>query len=390
MPCGAQVQVLVPLGAALGVTDEVAEVTGHGPVDGDLLAQRMLAAPALRPVWIDEHGVPVAGGARLRTVRRGDAADVRRSLLELARQRPPDRLHPRHLHDHHPPRPPDRPVPQRRAGPDSQDGAGGDDVRGNDAGANGVREAGAGGDGAPAGHAEPAQPSAPAGAHPARTPGSYQPPRQLRRLLTTRAPLCEWPGCGARSTRCDLDHDRAWPGGATCACNLGPLCRRHHRCKQQGWVKHRSGSGSVRWTGPTGRTVTSPAPYQPAATPVRGLPPLPAEPDPYDLLGPLEFEDEMYSAHPDHPMFHDLDHAELCSEPDPDDPAHGGDDIDTMRRSILSGASAWTLGLADPYAWLQPPLPPPGDRDDSTACVQGEGTGSRRSIVSEPSRSPTR
>jgi hypothetical protein len=51
-----------------------------------------------------------------------------------------------------------------------------------------------------------------------------------------RAPRCEWPGCGARASRCDLDHDLAWPHGATCACNCGPLCRRHHRAKQLAWA----------------------------------------------------------------------------------------------------------------------------------------------------------
>lgn len=35
---------LVPLGAASGTTDEVAELVGHGPIEPDLLAQLLLAA----------------------------------------------------------------------------------------------------------------------------------------------------------------------------------------------------------------------------------------------------------------------------------------------------------------------------------------------------------
>jgi hypothetical protein len=94
-------------------------------------------------------------------------------------------------------------------------------------------------------------------------PGGYLPPKRLKQLARVRAPRWEWPGCGRRASRaagtpCDLDHDLAWPFGPTCACNLGPLCRRHHRIKQQGWTKHRHADGSVRWTDPTGRSWTSP------------------------------------------------------------------------------------------------------------------------------------
>ena len=58
--------------------------------------------------------------------------------------------------------------------------------------------------------------------HPTGTPGAYRVPTRLRRFLQVRSPRCEWPGCGARAARCDQDHDRAWPHGPTCACNLGP------------------------------------------------------------------------------------------------------------------------------------------------------------------------
>jgi hypothetical protein len=98
-------------------------------------------------------------------------------------------------------------------------------------------------------------------------PGAYRPTERQKRLLRARAPRCEWPGCGRRASRavaagCDLDHDLAWPHGPTCACNLGPLCRRHHRIKQLGWLKHRRPDGSIRWTSPTGRSWTSPNQHQ--------------------------------------------------------------------------------------------------------------------------------
>jgi hypothetical protein len=123
-------------------------------------------------------------------------------------------------------------------------------------------------------------------------PGGYVPPRRLRRHLRARAPRCEWPGCGRRAiarTPCDLDHDLAWPFGPTCACNLGPACRRHHRIKQLGWTKHRQRDGSIRWISPTGRSWTSP-PQHPVPRATRPVPPLRRK-DPRDDLTQLELDE---------------------------------------------------------------------------------------------------
>ncbi len=95
----------------------------------------------------------------------------------------------------------------------------------------------------------------------------------MARPIRARAPRCEWPGCGHRSNRCDLDHDTAWPYGPTCPCNLGPLCRRHHRLKQTLLTKQRH-PDAVVWTSPTGRTWTSPNQHQPPAEQARPLPPV--------------------------------------------------------------------------------------------------------------------
>ncbi|HEU0101094.1 MAG TPA: DUF222 domain-containing protein, partial [Mycobacteriales bacterium] len=224
VPCGADMHVLVPLGAALGTTDELAELVGGGPLDPDLLRRLLLAAPRLRAVWVDEAGVPVSTSSRTRQPGRGDLAEVQAQLLALAAQVPP-RPEPRHPDDHDqgPPAgegaadPPDLPAPVAAR---------------------------------PVPPSPPPPPKLPAwlgGAHPPGTAGSYRVPERLRRLLTARRPLCEWPGCGMPARRCDMEHDLAWPAGPTCGCNLGPCCRRHHRVKQTGWTKTRTGTG-VTWT----------------------------------------------------------------------------------------------------------------------------------------------
>ena len=69
---------------------------------------------------------------------------------------------------------------------------------------------------------------------------------------------------GRPAARCDLDHTLAWHlGGASCECNLAPLCRHHHRCKQaEGWWLQQPEPGILKWRTPAGRTATgTPAEY---------------------------------------------------------------------------------------------------------------------------------
>ena len=69
---------------------------------------------------------------------------------------------------------------------------------------------------------------------------------------------------GATTGRCDLDHTEPWEhGGPTCPCNLAPLCRRHHRCKQaEGWRLEHQEPGVLVWRTPAGRSyVTTPTRY---------------------------------------------------------------------------------------------------------------------------------
>ncbi len=189
-PCGATIVVHVPLDAALGTTDQAAELVGHGPIEPDLLQHLMANNPTLRPLFVDDHGVPVGVGNARQTRRPpgGDEAGLRAALLQLAAMRP-STLFPRDPDDHGPP-------------------------------------------GAPS-----------ALSHPPRAPGPYVVSGLLRKLIFARAPRCEMPGCGVRAANCDAEHDLAHPDGPTCSCNLGPCCRRHHRVKQLGWTKTRHRDG---------------------------------------------------------------------------------------------------------------------------------------------------
>jgi hypothetical protein len=99
--------------------------------------------------------------------------------------------------------------------------------------------------------------------HDRAEPG-YRPGRTLRHLVQVRNARCTAPGCGRPAARCDLDHTVPWDqGGLTCECDLAPLCRHHHRCKQaEGWRLEQPEPGVLRWKTPAGRTyATGPTVY---------------------------------------------------------------------------------------------------------------------------------
>jgi hypothetical protein len=92
----------------------------------------------------------------------------------------------------------------------------------------------------------------------------YQPSRKLQHLVWARTPTCTAPGCRRPAARCDLDHTTPYDqGGRTCECDLAPLCRHHHRCKQsEGWYLKQPQPGVLEWTTPAGRRyLTVPEPY---------------------------------------------------------------------------------------------------------------------------------
>jgi hypothetical protein len=93
----------------------------------------------------------------------------------------------------------------------------------------------------------------------------YEPGQRLQNLIQARTTTCTAPGCRRPAARCDLDHTIPYAhGGRTCQCNLAPLCRRHHRCKQaDGWQLEQITPGIMRWTTPAGRHyTTTPTTYQ--------------------------------------------------------------------------------------------------------------------------------
>ena len=99
--------------------------------------------------------------------------------------------------------------------------------------------------------------------HQNQEPG-YEPSRRLQHLIRARSVTCSAPGCCRPAARCDLDHTVPYEqGGLTCECDLAPLCRHHHRCKQaEGWRLEQPEPGVLVWRTPAGRTyITTPSTY---------------------------------------------------------------------------------------------------------------------------------
>ena len=86
----------------------------------------------------------------------------------------------------------------------------------------------------------------------------YIPSRKLKHLIRARTARCGAPGCGAQAITSEIDHTIPYPAGASCECNLGPLCKRHHHAKHApGWKLQQTQPGVMRWTTPSGRTYTT-------------------------------------------------------------------------------------------------------------------------------------
>jgi hypothetical protein len=71
----------------------------------------------------------------------------------------------------------------------------------------------------------------------------------LKRWIQMRDRTCRAPGCTAPAYACDIDHTiEHHDGGATCACNLGPLCRHHHPGRHNGyWTLVQPSPGVFVW-----------------------------------------------------------------------------------------------------------------------------------------------
>lgn len=165
-----------------------------------------------------------------------------------------------------------------------------------------------------------------------------------------RSLRCEWPGCGARAAACDLDHDTAHPVVATCSCNLGALCRRHHRVKQVGWGKARLPDGGVSWRSPTGRSHLAVA--QLPRVPTDLQPPVvqPRQQE-QSALSPQALLDQALWDDPTHPDWADVESSPRWLRSTPDHDSDAGSD--RLGDALREGSTAWTLELADPYRWLR-------------------------------------
>lgn len=89
----------------------------------------------------------------------------------------------------------------------------------------------------------------------------YRPPAAVADYVTVRDRTCQFPGCRAPASRCDIDHRRPFEdNGETCPHNLDLLCRAHHRLKTfTRWRAKPAANGNLAWTSPLGRTyVTEP------------------------------------------------------------------------------------------------------------------------------------
>jgi hypothetical protein len=88
---------------------------------------------------------------------------------------------------------------------------------------------------------------------------TYQPTDPLYRFVRLRDRRCRFPGCRTRARCCDLDHQVPHPHGSTTHDNLACLCEHHHRLSHQapGWRLRRDPDGTLVWTLPGGRTITT-------------------------------------------------------------------------------------------------------------------------------------
>ncbi len=84
---------------------------------------------------------------------------------------------------------------------------------------------------------------------------AYEVRGRLRTRTDLLLPHCVFPWCTRPSRRCDHDHLTPHAdGGATCDCNVAPLCRRHHRLRTHaGWRYTRLDETVFLWSDPHGQ-----------------------------------------------------------------------------------------------------------------------------------------
>jgi len=97
-------------------------------------------------------------------------------------------------------------------------------------------------------------------AHDTRATTRHDPLARHRVQVEPQDPTCAFPYCTRPTRSCDLDHRVPFPDGATCPCNLAPLCRHHHRLTTHAGWRYRprgpAGSGAYDWTDRYGQEFT--------------------------------------------------------------------------------------------------------------------------------------
>lgn len=89
---------------------------------------------------------------------------------------------------------------------------------------------------------------------------TYVPSTRMKRYLRARDQHCRFPGCRAKPSRCEIDHnhDRALDG-ATSLDNLACFCSSHHPLKhpdvdaRHRWTVRQEPEGTLVWRSPLGR-----------------------------------------------------------------------------------------------------------------------------------------
>ncbi|ROS29898.1 uncharacterized protein DUF222 [Rathayibacter sp. PhB127] len=95
------------------------------------------------------------------------------------------------------------------------------------------------------------------------------PPPQMRLHLQLRDQTCRFAGCTRPASTSEADHTLEWRnGGETSLENLVSLCTSHHHVRHgDQWTYVTSGDGTIVWTSPTGRRISSQPPALPGRPP---------------------------------------------------------------------------------------------------------------------------
>ena len=292
----ARINVTVPLSTLLGTSDTPGEVAAFGPVDAEL-ARELARAAGMHPAtrWcvtvIGQHGQAVGHGCargrhsapeHLSTGPEHPFTGPERPAQEGPAQEGPAQEGPAQdgpaqdgPRPHHPALDSSRRQDPAWEGP-ARDGPGKDGP---------ARDRPTNGRAVPAEQLDPLNPLNPLNLlaraflqrlriritplavgtcdHRNEEPG-YKPSRLLRHLIEARTARCTAPGCRRPAAQCDQDHTIPYEaGGRSCQCNLGPLCRRHHQCKQaHGWTLEQPEPGVFVWVTPARRRyITGPKTY---------------------------------------------------------------------------------------------------------------------------------